>query len=82
MQVTQLRFSPDGHKVASASDDLSVCVWDAATGKQVCKLAGHSGHISALEYVPSGRWLVTASWDGSIRIWDPKAGHQVRTSSA
>ena len=42
-------YSPDGKTLASASDDGTVSLWDAATGKPRGEpLAGHKGAV----YVP------------------------------
>ncbi len=36
-------FSPDGKRLASASQDGTVKVWDAATGQEILTLKGHTG---------------------------------------
>ena len=41
-----MAFSPDGKRLASASADETVKVWDAATGQETLTLKGHTelGH--------------------------------------
>ena len=36
-------FSPDGQRLASASLDKTVKIWDSATGKELFTLKGHAG---------------------------------------
>ena len=38
-------FSPDGKRLASASGDGTVKVWDAATGQEIRTLKGHTGEV-------------------------------------
>ena len=42
----------DGKSVVSGSDDKTVRVWDAATGKEVQKLEGHSAHVNSVSFSP------------------------------
>ena len=46
-QVSSVAFSPDGKLVVSGSGDITIRVWDAATGAEVQKLKGHSEGVRA-----------------------------------
>jgi WD40 repeat protein len=76
--VSSVAFSPDGQIVASASDDMTVRLWDAKTGEQVQKLEGHEGSVSSVAFSPDGQIVVSASWDDTVRLWDAKTGEQVQ----
>ena len=43
--VTSVAFSPDGQRLASASCDQTVKIWDSATGKELFALKGHAGWV-------------------------------------
>jgi hypothetical protein len=63
-------YSPDGERIASASDDASVILWDPVTGQVVLNLRGHSAAVSALAFRPDGLQLASASSDQSVKLWD------------
>ena len=60
-------FSPDGKWVVAASDDPTVWVWEASTGKAVAELRGHAQWVNSAVFSPDGQWVVTASDDKTAR---------------
>ena len=62
-------FSPDGTRIASASQDCSVRLWDAAMGNAVAMLAGHSEMVYSVAFSPDGKRIASASADSSVRLW-------------
>ena len=68
--VSAVAFSQDGKQMASASDDNTVQLWDAATGETLQTLRGHSDRVNAVAFSPDSKQLASASNDKTIRLWD------------
>jgi len=52
--VLNVAFSPDGTKVASASKDLSVKIWNVLSGELIHTLLGHKSFIRSVAFSPNG----------------------------
>jgi general transcriptional corepressor TUP1 len=61
--LTSVAVSPDGRTVAAGSLDAVVRVWDAQTGKQLARLAGHSDSVYSVAFAPDGQ--VREAWSFS-----------------
>jgi WD40 repeat protein/DNA-binding SARP family transcriptional activator len=75
--VRDVAFSPDGAQIASASNDGTVRLWDAASGELRRTLKGHAQSVNAVAYSRDGRRLVSAGADGTIRVWSVAGGRPV-----
>jgi WD40 repeat protein len=67
--VLAVEFSPDGSKLASASDDKKVMLWDPSTGAHLHTLEGHSGRVRAVQFSPDGSKLASASSDNKVILY-------------
>jgi predicted GTPase len=63
-------WSPDGTRLASASWDKTVRIWNGSTGKEEQRLEGHSSGVYSVSWSPDGTRLATASNDNTVRIWN------------
>jgi WD40 repeat protein/tRNA A-37 threonylcarbamoyl transferase component Bud32 len=76
-------FSPDGRRIATASIDGTVKVWDAATGREVRTLPGVVP-VMCLAYSPDGKFIASGSLapglfdlrksPGVVKVWDADTG--------
>ena len=77
-EIWRLAFSPDGTKLASASQDGTAKVWDAATGDELLSLRGHTlGGVNSVTFSPDGKRLATAGDDNTVRVWDAATGQEL-----
>ena len=76
--ISSLSFSGDGLKLASASHDRSVIVWDLLTKKESHTLREcHKDWITACAFPDSGSdALITGSNDFNLKLWNLKTGEE------
>jgi WD40 repeat protein len=66
--VFDVRFSADGSKVATASLDGAVKVFDAVSGQER-RAIRHSTPVTTLAFTTNGVYLATYAEDRHLRIW-------------
>jgi WD40 repeat protein len=70
-----LSFSPDNKRLAAASGtDLSVRLWDAATGNPLAPLDKHGGGLTCLAFSADGRSRAVGCIDRTLTIWELATG--------
>lgn len=72
---------PGRPRLASASKDSTVRIWNAVTRTIDTSLTGHKGSVTCVRWGGTGR-IYTASHDKTIKIWNPKDGSLIQTLSA
>ena len=77
--VSSVVFSHDSHRLASASYDETVKIWDVASGRCVQTLEGHSDPVSSVVFSHDSSRLASASDDKTVKIWDAVSSRCVQT---
>ncbi|KNG50109.1 vegetative incompatibility protein het-e-1 [Stemphylium lycopersici] len=72
--VTLVAFSHDSIRLASASYDKTVKIWDASSGACLQTLEGHSSEVTSVAFSHNSTRLASASWDKTVKIWDASSG--------
>jgi WD40 repeat protein len=65
-------LSPDG-LLASGSGDMTIRLWNTATGTLQLTIEGHSNWVRSVAFSTDGRLLASGSGDKIIRLWDTTA---------
>jgi WD40 repeat protein len=76
-QVDDVAFSGDGRRIASASGNGVVRVWDAITGQEVLNVLLMTGGQAPVAVAFSGdgrRIAAAASFSQAVRLWDTTSG--------
>ena len=80
--IFEVAASPDGTRIAAASQDQTARLWDGPTGRLIAVLRGHTDWVTGLAFSPDGTRLVSAGNDGALRVWTPTTASRSTFSGA
>lgn len=73
--ITCLQFC--GNRIVSGSDDNTLKVWSAITGKCLRTLVGHTGGVWSSQM--SGNIIISGSTDRTLKVWNAETGQLLHT---
>jgi WD40 repeat protein len=63
-------WSPDGKRIASGSEDNTVQVWDASTGKNLFTYRGHTSAVNVVAWSPDGKRIASVgAAENTVQVW-------------
>ena len=77
--VMSVAFSHNSARLASASYDKTIKIWDASSGDCLQTLEGHSDYVGSVAFSHDSARLASASDDKTVKIWDASSGDCLRT---
>lgn len=73
--ITCLQFC--GNRIVSGSDDNTLKVWSAVTGKCLRTLIGHTGGVWSSQM--AGNVIISGSTDRTLKVWNAETGQCLHT---
>ncbi|XP_055325020.1 F-box/WD repeat-containing protein 7 isoform X5 [Sitodiplosis mosellana] len=73
--ITCLQFC--GNRIVSGSDDNTLKVWSAVTGKCLRTLVGHTGGVWSSQM--SANIIISGSTDRTLKVWNADNGYCIHT---
>jgi WD40 repeat protein len=77
--IRSVAFSHDSARLASASFDRTVKIWDAHSGACLQTLEGHTDNLSTVVFSHDSARLASASYNNTVKIWDAHSGACLQT---
>lgn len=77
--IMALAWDPQGHRLATGSEDYRLKLWDAQTGECLHTLSGHQKAVWDMAFSPDGTRLVSSSGDHTLKLWNTDTGDCVNT---
>lgn len=78
-EVFAVSFSPDGTRLAAASADRSIRLFDVATRQQQKLIEDHADWVMDVAWSPDGKKIATASRDKTSKVFDSTTGESQST---
>lgn len=77
--ISSIACSSDGQRLATASADETVKIWDYFTGECLLTLKGHRARVTSVVFSTDCQKVVSASDDNIVKVWDFRLGNCLQT---
>jgi WD40 repeat protein len=67
----------DGRRLAAASGDGMVKIWDLTTGQELLSSKGPVDQPRSVAISPDGARLASTAGDGAVKIWDATTSQEI-----
>lgn len=81
-EVWFLAFSHDGERLATASQDRSVIIWDVETWEVIHHLKDHNSPVTYVQWSPDDSKIISTCSEKKVTIWDTQNGQNLLTIDA
>lgn len=78
--VTCLGWSPEGQRLVSGSEDMTVRVWNVETGQTLQVLSCSLNWISSVGWSPDGTAVIAGVCDEWVQRWNADTGQNIQDS--
>ncbi len=72
--LLSIACSPDGRTLAVSGEEKTVQLLDAASGRLLRLLGGHTDVVGRVAFSPDGKTLASACFDHTLKLWDVATG--------
>jgi WD40 repeat protein len=77
-EIWYVEFSHDGSKLATASKDRTVIIYDTTTFSVIHKFVEHDEPVAYATWSPDDSKLITCSQDKKAKVWDVEVSQGTR----
>ncbi|MEI6233377.1 MAG: c-type cytochrome domain-containing protein [Planctomycetota bacterium] len=77
--IMDVKFSPDGKRLATAGADHHINIFTVETGARIRHLSVHSDAVTSVAFSPDGKQLASVGLDRSAKVFDIESGKLVST---
>ena len=76
--VFSISWAPDGKRLASASWDQTVAIWDVPTRTQLVGIQNHQGWLTTVAWSPRGDQVAFGGYDQAVHVYSGTTGEEIK----